>query len=162
MLDRRRYCSPQLNLNFAYSNSHIKHTNDHFHHFQQIEHLAKGRVDKREGFWQIDFSPKREAFCQGRPLLEPGTVWNAWRADLHDFEQSLGDVGQRVERKPFSVRRRHAVASVGAAEALALGPGGRPEGRRRGRLDFGDPEELVELWQREFVQAKSKKSLRLV
>lgn len=80
--------------------------------------------------------PKCEAFGKRRPLLEPGTIWNAWRADLHDFEQCLGDVGQRVERKTFAVRRRHAVAAIGAPEPLALSARGRSEGGRRGRLDF--------------------------
>jgi hypothetical protein len=73
--------------------------------------------------------PKRKAFRKGRPLLQPGTVWNARSADLHDFEECFSNVRQGVKRQAFPIRGRHTIAPIGASEALTLSARGRAEGR---------------------------------
>ena len=91
--------------------------------------------------WSVDsLLPKCKALGQGRPLLEPGTVWDAGSTDLHDFQERFGNVRQGIEGKALPIRGRHAVAPIGAPEALALSARCRAEGRCGCWLDFGNAE----------------------
>ena len=49
--------------------------------------------------------PQREAPGETRPLGQPLAVLNAPGANLHDLQEGLSHLGQRLQAKPFPVRR---------------------------------------------------------